>query len=130
MENLLAALAPLVVFGGLFTCSLFACKTWISRALFTIVMPLVYGMLGFLCLVILGCIAMLMPSGIESILDALAIPITITACLTLFVIQMTAMSRDPAINPGVYIPKFSTMKSKDAPSALPHVVTQRRYMRH
>ena len=129
IETILEMLIPVGVFGGLFVCSLFACKTWISRVLFTIVMPVIYGLLGFLIMVILGCFAMLLPDGMASIIDELAIGITIFFCVVLLAVQVMAMSRDPGGGTKVYHSKFGGRMGRAKREDLPHVVTTKRIMR-
>lgn len=129
IEDILALLAPVVVFGGLFICSLFACKTWISRVLFTIVMPVVYGLLGFLIMVTLGCFAMLLPEGPASIIDELAEGITVLVCLVLLAIQVRTMSGDPAGGTKIYHSKFGGRLGRPKREKLPHVVTTKQIMR-
>ena len=129
LESLFPILIPVTVFGAVFACSLFACKTWITRMLFIIVMPLIYGFIWFLSMVILGCVAMISPSGIASILDELAFAIAICISLTVFIVHVTTMSKDNASASNyVFIPR-GNRKHTTSGSALPHLVTQRRIMR-
>ncbi len=121
---------PYLVIAATFIGSLFACRGWIQRLLFTIIMPAVYGLLWFLCLVVIGSIALLAPASIESIVDQLAIALATCIVIMIFLLQVIAMSKDSATSGSAYTLKFRGRKNRvtDEPE-LPHVVTQRRLMK-
>ncbi|MFT4546103.1 MAG: hypothetical protein ACI8XO_002476 [Verrucomicrobiales bacterium] len=83
------------IVGIAFIGSLFACRGLADRFWFTLVMPVVYAMLFFLCLLIIGGIAgnFFPPSHGES-LTILAILLSSITCLSIFVLQVCSMAKD------------------------------------
>ena len=122
--------SALIIFGVAFIGSLFACRRWIARILFTLIIPIVYALVCFLCIVILGSLPLLLPAGMASIIEEVGVAMAICATAVLFLIQVLVMAKDGESDTHAYTLKFRGRKNRvtEAPD-LPHVVTQRRYMR-
>ena len=86
----------LLVFGGAFIASLFACRNWISRFCFTVLMPALYALIWLVAYFGIGSVIAFVTPEADQVLWAAATRwVSGLIAIGVFLIQVRSMSSDP-----------------------------------